>query len=85
VNGRLTINQVTGTILGAAIDVHRVLGPGLLESAYQRCLCYALELQRLPFVRELSLPIRYKGIDVDAAYRLDLLVDDRVVVEIKAV
>lgn len=84
-NGRLTINQVTGTILGAAIDVHRVLGPGLLESAYQRCLCYELELQRLPFVRELSLPIRYKGIDVDAAYRLDLLVDDRVVVEIKAV
>ena len=84
-NGRLTINQVTGAILGAAIDVHRVLGPGLLESAYQRCLCYELELRKLPFVQELSLPIRYKGIDVDAAYRLDLLVDDRVVVEIKAV
>lgn len=80
-----TINQLTGAILGAAIDVHRALGPGLLESAYQRCLCYELEMRRLPFVRELSLPIHYKGMDVDAAYRIDLLVDDRVVVEIKAV
>lgn len=84
-NSPRTINQVTGTVLGAAIDAHRALGPGLLESAYQRCLCYELELRRLPFTRELSLPIRYKGMDVDAAYRIDLLIDDRVVVEIKAV
>ncbi|WP_367266524.1 GxxExxY protein [Propionivibrio sp.] len=77
--------SLTEEIIGAAIDVHRVLGPGLLESAYQECLCVELGLRDLRFVSQLHLPIDYKGRHVDAGYRLDLVVEDRVVVELKAV
>jgi GxxExxY protein len=79
------INRVTGTVIGAAIEVHRALGPGLLESAYEECLCRELSLRKIPFERQRSLPVKYKGVSLDCGYRLDLLVADQVVVEVKAV
>ena len=79
------INRITETIIGAAIDVHRALGPGLLESAYEECLACELRLRGVAFERQRSLPIAYKGIALDCGYRLDLLVKEVVVVEIKAV
>ena len=78
-------NELTEKVIGAAIEVHRSLGPGLLESAYQECLCRELSLRRIPFVRQLILPAEYKGARLDCSYRVDLLVDSTVVVEIKAV
>ena len=81
----MTYRQITEKIIGAAIEVHRHLGPGLLESAYIRCLRHELELQRLAFAYEVPLPVEYKGILLDCGYRLDLLVMDRVVVEGKAI
>jgi GxxExxY protein len=79
------INRVTGTVIGAAIEVHRALGPGLLESAYEECLCRELSLRKIPFERQRSLPVKYKGVSLDCGYRLDLLIADQVVVEVKAV
>jgi len=76
--------DLTRRIIGAAIEVHRQLGPGLLESAYEECLCYELSLRRLAFERQKPLPIDYKGLRLHCAYRLDLIVDDKVIVEIKA-
>ena len=81
----MEINRITETIIGAAIEVHRALGPGLLESAYEECLCRELSLRGIPFERQRSLPVEYKGLRLDCGYRLDLLVADTVVVEIKAV
>jgi GxxExxY protein len=78
-------DSLTEEIIGAAIEVHRALGPGLLESAYQECLCAELGLRDLRFVSQLVLPIEYKGLHVDAGYRLDLVVAEKVVVELKAV
>lgn len=77
------MKDTTGRIIGAALEVHRAIGPGLLESAYQECLAHELALRRLPFLRQLALPVIYKGVKVDCAYRLDFLVDD-VVLEIKS-
>ena len=79
------INQITEAIIGASIEVHKTLGAGLLESAYEECLCRELNLRDVNFVRQLSLPVEYKGIKLNCGYRLDLLVENRVVVEIKAV
>ena len=79
------VNVLTREIIGAAIEVHRHLGPGLLESAYLKCLTQELSLKRVTFKRELPLPLTYKGIRLDCSYRLDLLVGDAVVVEIKSV
>ena len=76
--------ELTEKVIGAAIEVHRHLGPGWLESAYQKCLARELELNNIPFQRELILPIDYKGICADTGYRIDLLVADLVVVEVKA-
>ncbi len=81
----MEINQISGVIIGAAIEVHRALGPGLLESAYEKCLCRELTLRQIPFERQRPLPVEYKGVRLDCGYRLDLLVADTVVVEIKAV
>lgn len=78
-------NDLTGQIIGAAIEVHRTLGPGLLESAYEECLCRELNLRSIQFQRQLPLPISYKGVRLDCGYRLDLLVAGKVVIEIKAV
>jgi GxxExxY protein len=77
-------NQLTDKIIGAAIEVHRHLGPGLLESAYEECLCYELGQLSLRFERQVHLPIHYKGIELELAYRMDLVVEDAIVVEIKA-
>jgi GxxExxY protein len=79
------INALTGQILGASIEVHRILGPGLLESTYARCLEYELFERQLRFIAQRTVPIQYKGRELDARYRIDLLVEDLVVVEIKSV
>ena len=81
----MKINEITEAVIGAAIEVHRALGPGLLESAYTQCLCYELTLRKIPFQLELPLPIVYKGLKLDCGYRVDLLAAGAVVVEIKAV
>ena len=80
-----SVNDITEKIIGAAIEVHRTLGPGLLESAYETCLCRELQLRGLQYQRQLSLPVNYKGIALESGYRLDLLVENLVVVEIKAI
>ena len=75
----------TGPILGAAIEVHRHLGPGLLESAYEECLCHELHLRSIDFRRQVNLPVEYKGLKLDCGYRLDLIVHEEVVVELKCI
>jgi GxxExxY protein len=80
-----SLNQLTGLILAAAIEVHRALGPGLLESIYIECLEYELRARGLGFVRQLNVPIIYKGTRLRSSYRVDLIVEDRVVVEVKSV
>ena len=77
--------RVTGEVIGAAIEVHKQLGPGLLEGIYEECLCHELNLRRAPFERQVSLDLEYKGLRVGAAYRMDLVVEGAVVVEVKAV
>ena len=81
----MTDAQLTHEIIGAAIDVHRTLGPGLLESAYEECLARELTLRRIPFERQKALPLVYKDVRLDCGYRIDLLVGSRVIVELKAV
>ena len=78
-------NVATDRIIGAAIEVHRVLGPGLLESVYEECLCYEMSVRGLRFQRQLPLPIVYKGVKFENQYKLDLMVEDSVIVEVKAV
>ncbi len=77
--------EVTAPIIGAAIAVHRELGPGLLESVYQECLAAELESRGIPFAREVKLPISYRGRALDASLRLDFLVDDTVILELKSI
>src|ERR1022692_3996538 len=79
------LNGVTHGIIAAAIQVHRHLGPGLLESAYRECVCYELSQLGLSFTREVHLPLSYKGLQLDCSYRIDLLVEDEIVVELKSV
>jgi len=79
------INDISAAVIGAAIEVHRILGPGLLESAYEQSLAYELSLRQIPFERQKSLTLDYKGIRLDCGYRLDFLVADLLVVEIKAI
>ena len=81
----MKFNEVTEAIIGAAIEVHRALWPGLLESAYEECLCRELTLRGVHFERQRELPIDYKGLRLDCGYRVDLLVAGTVVVELKAV
>jgi GxxExxY protein len=75
----------TSPILGAAIEVHRHLGPGLLESAYEECLCHELYLRGLSFQRQVDLPVEYKGLKLNCGYKIDLIVGDEVILELKAV
>jgi GxxExxY protein len=82
---RVRANELSSLVIGAAIEVHRHLGPGLLESAYQTCLERELTLRRVPFDRQVDLPVEYKGLNLDCAYRMDLVVGGLVVVELKAV
>ena len=81
---QLVLEDLTGEIIGAAIEVHRELGPGLMESAYQACLYHELSSRKVPCQQKVKLPVCYKGKEIDCKYELDLLVDRRVVVELKA-
>jgi len=76
---------LTDIVIGAAIEVHRVFGPGLLESAYEERLCHELECRELNFARQIALPISYKSITLDCAYRMDVVIEDQLVLELKAV
>jgi len=80
----MDINDLTGKVIGAAIEVHKFLGPGLLESTYEKCLCRELELRKFFFERQKELPVEYKGVKLDCGYRLDILVENRLIVELKA-
>jgi GxxExxY protein len=77
--------ELTEQIIGSAIEVHRAPGPGLLESVYQMCLAHEFSLRSLPFEQEKPLPVEYKGVRIDCGYRLDFVVDGKVIVELKAV
>ena len=79
------VNEITRDVIGAAIEVHRHLGPGLLESAYRECLARELMVRGIPFQRERPLPLEYKGIRLECGYRVDLLIAGLVAVEIKAI
>jgi GxxExxY protein len=79
------LNRITEDIIGAAIEVHREIGPGLLESAYEACLAFELGERKRKVARQVPLPLVYKDVKLDCGYRLDLLVDDLVIVELKAV
>ena len=79
------INAITEKVIGCAIEVHRAIGPGLLESAYEECLCYELSQCGLRFERQVPLPVIYKEVTLDCGYKLDIIVEDLVILEIKAV
>ena len=81
----MRINEVSGSVVDAAIKVHRTLGPGLLESAYEACLLYELRKRQIKVLSQVELPVIYDGVVLDVGYRLDLLVEDCVIVELKAV
>lgn len=83
--GRLISEELTDKIIGAAIEVHRELGPGLLESAYEECLCYELSQRGLSFRRQVELPVMYKSIRLDCGYIADLIVERTVLLELKSV
>ena len=81
----MRVNDLTRAIIGAAIEVHRDLGPGLLESAYEECLCHEVALRGIRFKRQYPVPLEYKGLKLDKCYQLDLLVENFCVVEIESV
>lgn len=82
---RKHLNNLSGQVIGACIEIHRELGPGLLESAYEECLAYELSKAGLRFERQRALPVRYKEVQLDCGYRLDFVVEDMLIVELKAV
>ncbi len=77
------LNSLTENIIGCAIEVHRGIGPGLLESAYEECLCYELSQKGLTFERQVHLPVMYKDVNLDCGYRLDIIVENQIILEIK--
>jgi GxxExxY protein len=81
----MEINEITRRIIGCAIEVHKNLGPGLLESAYEECLSFELEKEGLMYKRQCPVPVVYKDIKLDCGYRIDLLVENAVVIELKVV
>jgi GxxExxY protein len=81
----MEIDELTEVVIGCAIEVHRNLGPGLLESAYQECLLYELRMHEIDTEKEISLPIIYKEIKIDHGYRIDLLVENKLIIEVKTV
>ncbi len=81
----MEINRISGLIIEAAMKVHSALGPGLLESAYESCLVHELRKMGLAVLTQITLPLKYDGVLIDAGYRIDILVDDSVIVELKAV
>ena len=80
----MEINQLSSKIIGAAIEVHKGLGPGLLESAYEKCLCHELKLRGLSFASQKPLPLIFKGEKMDCGYRLDIVVDNAIILELKS-
>lgn len=80
----MDINQLSNRIIGAAIEVHKALGPGLLESAYEECLCEELDVRRLKYVRQVPLPVYYKSRKLDCGYRLDVVVENAIILELKS-
>ncbi len=79
------LNELTDAIIGAAMEVHRMLGPGLLESTYKMCLCRELSIRGIPFERQIPIPVEYKGVKLDCGYRADIVVDETILIEIKAI
>ena len=79
------LNELTEAIIGAAMEVHRALGPGLLESTYEMCLCRELSIRGIPFERQVPIPLEYKGVELDCGYRADIVVDETILIEIKAI
>ena len=82
---RIRKGSLTDQVIGYAIEVHKELGPGLLESAYEECLCYELRQSGIEFVQQASLPVSYKNISLECGYRIDIVVENALIVEIKAV
>ena len=82
---KLIYEELTEQIIGAAIEVHKAVGPGLFEKIYEECLCHELALRKLKFQRQIPVPLRYKDKSLDCSYRLDLIVEDAVIVELKCV
>ncbi len=82
---KLRHEDLTKQIIGAAIEVHKTVGPGLLEGVYEECLCHELTLRNLRFERQLLVPVLYKGVSLDCGYRLDLVVEETVILELKSV
>jgi GxxExxY protein len=80
----MNMNNLTREVIGAAIEVHKHLGPGLLESACEECLCHELSLRKITYERQKPLPIKYKQLKLDCAYRLDLVVEDKVILGLKS-
>jgi len=80
----MNINDLTGEVIGAAIEVHKHLGPGLLESAYEECLCHELSLRKITYERQKPLPINYKQVKLDFSYRLDVVVEGKIILELKS-
>ena len=80
----MDINKLSGEIIGAAIEVHKALGPGLLESAYEECICHELSIGGLSLERQKPLAVRYRGINLDCGYRLDVVVEDAIILELKS-
>ena len=81
----MEFDQLSNRVIGCALEVHRTLGPGLLESAYEQCLAHELSQSGIPFKLQCSLPVKYKGMKLDCGYRVDLFVDDKLIVELKSV
>ena len=81
----MKFDELSNKVIGCAIEVHRNLGPGLLESTYEQCLAHELKIEGIPFKLQHLLPVEYKGFKLDCGYRIDLLVDDELIVELKSV
>ena len=81
----MDVNKITENIIGASIEVHKALGPGLLESAYEECLCFELKSHKIPFKRQVPLPVSYKSVYLECGYRVDVVLADRLILELKTV
>ena len=81
----MDVNTLSNVVIGAAIDVHKTLGPGLLESAYETCLCHEPDLRGIEYKEQIQLPVKYKSIQLDCGYRLDILIENKIVIELKSV
>ena len=79
-----SFGEITERVIGSGIEIHKHLGPGLLESAYEECLCYELSSSGISFERQKALPVKYKSVNLDCGYRLDLVIEDRVILELKS-